>query len=286
MARSVNKLSARTVATIGKAGRHSDGNGLYLVVDPSGAKRWLFLFRWGGKLKEMGLGGLAGVSLSDVREKAAEARKVLASGRNPIDARREAEAARAERMTFGRFADDLVAELSKGFRNEKHKWQWSQMLNDHAAALRPKMVDEITTDDMLEVLKPLWSTKQETASRLRGRIERVLDGAKAKGLRTGENPARWRGHLDHLLPKRQKLARGHHAAVPFGEVPVFVAALREREAVAALALEFLILNASRTGEVIGATWPEIDIKAAVWTVPAHRMKAGKEHRVPLSTRAL
>jgi integrase len=257
-------------------------------VDPSGARRWLFLFRWHGKLKEMGLGGAGkdGVSLVDARTKTEEARKVLSSRRNPIEERRKAQAASAGRVTFGRFADDLVAEITKGFKNEKHIWQWSQTLNDYAAPLRPKYVDEITTDDVLAVLRPLWTTKHETATRLRGRIERVLNAAKAKGLRTGENPAQWRGHLDHLLPRRQKLTRGHHAAVPFGEVPGFVASLRERDAVPALALEFLILCASRTGEVIGAKWSEIDTDKSVWTIPGERMKAGREHRVPLSARAL
>jgi integrase len=234
----------------------------------------------------MGLGGLASVSLADARAKAQDARKALASGPNPIEEKRKAQAASAGRVTFGEFADDLVAELSEGFRNEKHKWQWSQTLNDYAAALRPKHLDEITTADVLGVLQPIWNTKQETASRLRGRIERVLDAAKAKGLRSGENPARWRGHLDHLLSRRQKLARGHHPAVPFHQVPAFVVSLRERDAVAARALEFLILCASRTGEVIGAKWPEIDLDKAVWTIPAQRMKAGREHRVPLTGRAL
>jgi integrase len=286
MAREVNRLSARTVATISKPGRHSDGAGLYLVVDPSGAKRWLFLFRWQGKLKEMGLGGLSSVSLADAREKAGDARKLVASGQNPIEEKRRAKAESTSRTTFGRFADDLVAELSKGFRNDKHKWQWSQTLNDYAGQLRPKFLDEITTADVLAVLQPIWTTKHETASRLRGRIERVLDAAKAKGLRTGENPARWRGHLDHLLSRRQKLQRGHHAAVPFQEMPALLENLREREAVAALALEFLILCAARTGEVIGAKWSEVDLDAGVWTVPAERMKGGREHRVPLSSRAL
>jgi integrase len=286
MARQVKRLSARTVATLTKPGRHADGDGLYLVVDASGARRWLFLFRWGGKLKEMGLGGVSSVSLSEAREKAGDARRILASGRNPIEARRSAKEARDAGTTFGVFADKLVAELLHGFRNEKHKWQWATTLRTFAAPLRPKRLDAISTDDVLAVLAPLWQTKHETASRLRGRIERVLDAAKAKGLRSGENPARWRGHLDKLLPKRRKLTRGHHAAMPYPNVPAFVAELREREAVAGMALEFCILNASRSGEVLGAKWPEIDRAAKVWTVPAERMKAGRAHRVPLTPRAL
>ncbi|HJW78232.1 MAG: tyrosine-type recombinase/integrase [Microvirga sp.] len=286
MARQVNRLSARTAATLSKPGRHSDGNGLYLVVDPSGAKRWLFLFRWDGKLKEMGLGGLSTTPLIHARERALEARRVLAGGRNPIDARRAAEAARQSAATFGAFADELVKDLSHGFRNEKHKGQWVTTLATHAAALRDRPLDQISTNDVLGVLAPIWQTKHETAVRLRGRIERVLDAAKAKGLRTGENPARWRGHLDKLLSKRRKLARGHLAALPYPGVPEFVAKLRERQAVAALALEFCIITASRSGEVFDARWDEIDRKAKVWTVPPERMKGGREHRVPLSERAL
>lgn len=286
MAREVNKLGARTVATVTKPGRHSDGGGLYLVVDPSGAKRWLFLFRWGGKLKEMGLGGLGSVSLAEAREKAEAARKVVKSGRNPIDVRRKAVADKAGAVTFGTFADDLTAELAKGFRNAKHAAQWSMTLQTYAAALRPKALDEIDTADVLAVLQPIWTTKAETASRVRGRIERVLDAAKAKGLRSGENPARWRGNLDHLLSKRKRLQRGHHPAMPFVDVPAFVADLRQRKAVTALALEFDILTAARPGEVFGATWAEIDEAGKVWTVAASRMKAGREHRVPLCDRAL
>lgn len=286
MAREVNKLSARGVASLNKPGRHSDGGGLYLVIDASGAKRWLFLFRWQGKLKEMGLGGVASVPLSVAREKAAEARKVLASGENPILVRRAEQADKAAAITFGAFADQLVDDIKSGFRNEKHRWQWKHTLEVYAAKLRPIPIGEVSTENVLEVLQPLWQTKQETASRLRGRIERVLDAAKAKGLRSGENPARWRGHLDNLLPRRQKLQRGHHPAMPYADVPAFVAELRKREAVAALMLEFTILTAARSGEVVGARWEEIDRKAKIWTIPAARMKAGKEHRVPLSDRAL
>lgn len=286
MARAVKRLSARTVATATKPGRHNDGDGLYLLVDPSGAKRWLFLFRWQGKLKEMGLGGLSSVSLAEARERAGEARQVLKSGHNPIEQRRVVKTAAEAAVTFGAFADAIVADLTHGFRNDKHKAQWVSTLNTYAAALRPKAIEAIGTEEVLGVLTPMWRTKNETASRLRGRIERILDAAKAKGLRTGENPARWRGHLDKLLPARRKLARGHHAAMPFEDVPAFIADLREREAVAALALEFCILNASRSGEVLGARWSEINRKAKTWIISAERMKAGQEHRVPLTERAL
>ncbi len=286
MARAVNRLSARSVTTLSKPGRHGDGNGLYLAIDPSGARRWLFLFRWGGKLKEMGLGGVAAVSLSDARAKAGEARRLLDAGTNPIEAKRAAEAAKGAAQTFGGFADLLLPEITKGFRNEKHKAQWKTTLDLHAASLRKKRLEDIGTADVLAVLQPIWQSKAETASRVRGRIEHVLAAAAAKGLRSGENPARWRHHLDKLLAKRGKLTRGHHPAMPYVEVPAFVASAKEREAVAARALEFLILTASRTGEVRGAEWDEIDLAAKVWTVPAVRMKGGRAHRVPLSNRAV
>lgn len=282
MARQLNRLSPRGVATLTKPGRHSDGGGLYLSISPTGGRRWVFLFRWNGRLREMGLGGASSVSLAKAREGAAKARAALADGVNPLDAKREAEGV----PTFGDFADAVVADLSPQWRNPKHRAQWESTLQGDAARLRGVRLDRVDTADVLGVLKPIWQTKPETAGRLRGRIERVLDAAKAKGHRSGENPARWRGHLDTLLPKRQKLSRGHHAALPFGDVAPFVGTLRERQAVAAMAVEFLILTASRSAEVRGARWNEIDLEGRVWTIPARRMKAGREHRVPLSGRAV
>ena len=282
MTRQLNRLSPRAVATLAKPGRHADGGGLYLSIGPGEARRWVFLFRWRGRLREMGLGGLSSVPLAKARVRAAEARALVADGVNPLDAKRAQEAV----PTFGEMADAVVTSLGPQWRNEKHRAQWSATLTTDAAALRPIRVDRIETADVLATLKSIWSEKPETASRLRGRIERVLDAARAKGHRDGENPARWRGHLDHLLPKRQKLTRGHHAALPFADVPAFVADLRDRNATAALALEFLIFTAARSGEVRGATWAEIDTTAKIWTVPAGRMKAGREHRVPLSLAAL
>lgn len=283
MALALNKLSARGVATISKAGRHGDGGGLYLVVDKSGAKRWVFLYRRGGILREMGLGGLKAVTLARAREVAAEARANLQAGVDPISAKRSSPTLAP---TFGDAADDFIDAMKPQFRNAKHIAQWEMTLKDYAAPLRPKPVNEITTADVLDVLKPIWLTKSETASRLRGRIERVLDAAKAKGHRSGENPALWRGHLDKLLPKRRKLSRGHHAAMRYEEVPAFIGALRERAAVAARALEFTILTAARSGETFGAKWREIDLGAAIWIIPKDRMKAAREHRVPLSPRAV
>jgi len=220
--------------------------------------------------------------LAEAREKAASARRKIAQGLNPIDERKRTGGV----PTFGEVADDVRGALSEGFRNEKHKAQWKSTLETYAAPLRGTPVDLIATDDVLTVLKPIWTTKAETASRVRGRIERILDAAKARGFRHGENPARWRGHLDHLLARPSKLARGHHAAMPYEDVAAFTAKLRKREATSALALELCILTAARTGEILGMRWLEIDLDKRIWTVPANRMKAGREHRIPLSPRAV
>jgi integrase len=276
-----SKLTARKVETA-KPGKYSDGGNLYLIVSETGSRKWVLRFTWRGKPKEMGLGGAASVSLAEAREKAATARRRIAQGINPIDERK----LEGGIPTFGEMADDVRQSLSEGFRNEKHKAQWKSTLENYAAPLRARPVDTIGTDDVLAVLKPIWTTKAETASRVRGRIEKVLDAAKAKGFRDGENPARWRGHLDHLLPRPSKLARGHHAALPYEDIAAFVAKLRKREASAALALELCILTAARSGEVLGMQWSEIDLEKKIWTVPANRMKAGREHRVPLSPRAI
>jgi integrase len=278
MGRETKRLNARTVATLTKPGRHADGGNLYLSISPNGGRRWIFLFRWAGRQLEMGLGSARDVSLARARELADAARAKLAEGVNPLEMKRN------ERVipTFGEAADALVDDIASGFRNAKHLEQWRMTLKGYAATLRSKSVADITTEDVLAVLKPIWTTKSETASRLRGRIERVLDAAKAKGHRSGENPARWRGHLDSLLPKRQKLQRGHHAAMSYAAVPEFMTRLRSVSGASSLALEFLILTAARTGEVREAIWSEVDLESKVWTVPAHRMKAGKAHRVPLS----
>ena len=281
MPRQVNRLSARAVATITECGRHADGGGLYLSISPNGGRRWTFLYRWHGKPTELGFGSARNVTLARARELARHARANLAEGINPKDVRKQSGGA-----TFGDCADQLTETMRPSWRNAKHAAQWEMTLQKYAAPLRRLPVDKITTDDVLSVLKPLWKHKPETASRFRGRIERVLDAARAQGLRRGENPARWRGHLDQLLPKRQRLTRGHHPAMPYADVPAFIANLRTREGNAALALELAILAAARSGEVLGARWAEIDLQRRVWTVPASRMKAGREHRVPLSPPAL
>lgn len=287
MARTLNRLKAKQVETLG-SGRHADGGGLYLDRDERGRSRWLFMWTRNGKRREMGLGpaGRDGVPLAEARERAAKARDVVRQGGDPIEARKAAAAVPDRVWSFGEVADDFVTGLSPQWRNDKHRAQWKMTLKTYAAPLRNLPVAQVDTAAVLGVLQPIWQAKPETASRLRGRIERVLDAAKARGLRSGENPARWRGHMDHLLPKRQKLTRGHHAALPHDAVPAFMAELRNREAVAALALEFLILTAARSGEVLGARWEEVDLEAKVWTVPAARMKTGRVHRVPLPSRAI
>lgn len=276
----MGKLTARKVETA-KPGKYGDGDGLQLAVSPSGSRKWVFRFQWQGKAREMGLGALPEISLSEARDRAGDARKLIRASIDPISSK----AVDATVPTFGALANLVAADLSAGFRNEKHKAQWKMTLEVYAKPLRTKSVDAISTADVLAVLKPLWTAKPETASRLRGRIEKVLNAAKAKGYRSGENPAAWRGHLENLLPKQSKLTRGHHAAMAYAAVPEFTGKLRERDAMAALALEFTILTAARSGETLGARWSEFDLDAKVWTVPANRMKAGRIHRVPLSDRA-
>ena len=296
--RQTNRLSARAVATLKPdpsdryARRYADGGNLYLIVDKSGAKRWALLYRDrrdGGRFREMGLGSLSAVSLAEARQKAADARKLIDAGQDPISHRRASRAAGiGAAITFGEYADRYINEtVAPRVRNEKHLAQWRSTLSNDAAALHGVSLAGIGNEDVLAVLKPIWQAKPETASRLRGRIERVLDAAIAQGLRSGANPARWHGHLKAILPAPTEIKeRGHHTAMPYANVPAFMAALRERPAIAARALEFAILTAARTGEVLGVNWAELDLDAGEWTVPASRMKAKKEHRVPLSGRAL
>jgi integrase len=281
LARATNKLTDTECKAAIKPGMLGDGGGLYLNVKPSGAKSWAFIWKQNGKRNEMGLGAYPTVKLAKARALAVECRQAVAEGRNPI-AERKKEAV----PSFGDCADMFLASMEGQWRNEKHRAQWRMTLEQYASPLRAKSVSDISTDDVLNVLTPIWQSKAETASRLRGRIERVLDYAKARGWRTGENPALWRGHLKNILPARQKLTRGHHAAMPYRDVPAFMEQLPGKEAMAARGLEFLILTAARSGEVLGSTWSEMDLENSVWTIPAKRMKAGKEHRVPLSPRAL
>jgi integrase len=288
VARSINKLSARTVETVKAPGRHSDGGNLYLSISNNGGRRWVFMYRFGGKQREMGLGSAsrAGTSLARARELAAEARIALASGIDPLEARQAR--IRAERMipSFGECAETYIQMHKNSWRHKKHLAQWRMTLTTYCAPIRAMPVDKIDTAAVLKVLQPIWERLPETAKRVRGRIENVLDAAAVRGFRTGENPARWRGHLQNVLPKPKVLTRGHYAALAYENLPEFMAELRARHSVAARALEFAILTACRSAEVRNARWDEIDLDKAIWIIPAHRMKVCKEHRVPLSDRAV
>jgi integrase len=276
--------------TLTKPGTYGDGGGLYLQVRGPANRSWLYRFKLHGKPHLMGLGTAGDVSLAEARDAAAAARKLVKQGINPIDQRRAARADSAAQasLTFVQVANAYIASHERGWRNAKHRQQWRSTLDTYADTILGRLpVAQVKVGDVMRVLEPMWLKKTETASRLRGRIESVLDYATARGWRSGENPARWRGHLDNLLPARSKVAKvEHHAALPWREIGTFMATLGKEEGVSALALRFAILTASRTSEVIGARWSEIDLRAAIWMVPAGRMKAAREHRVPLSEGAL
>lgn len=288
MAKAIHILSARKAETLTKPGRHADGGNLYLSISKAGARRWVFLYRLDRRQYEMGLGGAGkgGVSLSKARELAGEARSLLAEGKNPLAVKVASKQGTGYVPTFGAFADEYVVTHQTKWRNAKHRAQWAMTIERYCQPIRSLPINQVGTAAVLKVLEPIWSKMPETANRLRGRIEAVLDAAKAKELRSGENPARWRGHLKSLLPARQKLTRGHHAAMAYDDLPAFMADLRACEGLGARALELAILTACRTIEVIGAQWTEIDFDKGLWTVPRERMKAGIEHRVPLSKPAL
>jgi integrase len=290
--RGAERLTAVKVAKLRAAGRYGDGRGLWLHIGPSGSKSWVLRYMRDGRAREMGLGPLDLVSLADARQRAREARRVLLDGRDPIDAKHEQRAQRrldeARSMTFSTCAARYIAGHEAGWRNAKHRGQWQATLTTYAYPVFAELpVAAVDTGMVLKVLEPIWTLKPETAGRVRGRIERVLDWATARGYRHGDNPARWRGHLDKLLPARAKVRKvAHHAALPYVELPAFMGELRIKKSISARALEFTILTACRTGEVIGATWGEIDLDARTWTLPAWRMKAEKELRVPLGGRAV
>lgn len=291
MARAINLLSARFVDTTKQEGRHSDGGGLYLMVRKRGTateKLWLFRYKRGarGAAKEaaLSLGPVRDVTLAEARVKAGRCRKALEQGQDP-----KAELAKdnaPDIPTFGAIADQLIADVGQGFRNEKTLANWKLTLGEkYCAKLRKKRVDQATVADVLEALKPVWLEKPETARRMRERLERVFDVAEAAGHRDGKNPARWRGNLKQMLPL-QPAGKNHHRALPYGHMPVFMPKLRNLDSVSALALEWTILTVARTAEAIGAPRAEIDRKTKVWTIPAHRMKENREHRVPLTDRCL
>jgi integrase len=291
MTRAIGRLTALKVEKAKEPGMYSDGGGLYLRVTDTGAKNWILRFMLDRRPRWMGLGPLALYGLSEARARALDARRKRHEGIDPIEARR-AERARqrldaAKAITFGEVAATYIAAHRAGWRNGKHLAQWEATLRIHAAPIMSLPVQSVDTALVVKVLEPIWTTRPETASRLRGRIEAVLDYAKVREFRDGENPARWRGHLAKLLPARSKVRDvKHHAALPYAALPAFLASLRQQEGNAARALEFLILTATRTGETIGARWKDVDLLDKTWTVPAARMKAHREHRVPLSVRAL
>ena len=291
--RRAGKLTARKVKTARKVGLIGDGNGLYLKIDPGGSRSWVFRYQVRGKPRRHGLGPVHAVSLSDARKRAEAVRNQLLDNVDPIEARRaELEAAavaEARSITF----DDAVAKYIKahkaGWKSDKHAKQWTATLKTYASPVFGRLpVSAVDINMVLQVLEPIWETKPETAHRVRGRIEAVLDWAKARKYRTGENPAVWRGGLKHLLGARAKVSKvTHHAALPYLELPAFLRALRQRPGIAALALEFCILTATRTSETLNATWAEFDdLRNRLWIIPEERMKGDREHRVPLCNRAV
>jgi integrase len=321
--RTLHKLSARTVASATKPGRYGDGGGLYLVVTSSGSRKWVFRYTMGGEQRDMGLGAAREVTLAKARELANIARGEVQDGLDPIEKRQdrklEERAAVSEQMTFKECAEQYIAANESGWRNAKHRAQWKSTFNDtrRGKKLFPALTTPINdvpvrrlgtfgkdalahsgqlasaTRLVLQCIEPVWATKTETASRARGRIESVLDWAKVSGFRQGENPARWQGHLDQILPRPSKLKRvRHHPALPYEDLPAFMVELRGHSGESARALEFTILTAARTGAVIGATASEIDLASKVWTVPAERAGTKivgdepKARRVPLCDRAI
>jgi integrase len=288
MARTIGRLSAVKVQSLKQAGYHADGGNLYFRVAEGGTRGWIFRFAMHGRTRDMGLGPYPDVTLAKARTLATECRRLVADGFDPIERRKEERAAArvetAKAITFDDCARAYIAAHEAAWRNAKHRAQWTSTLATYVTPIFGKLpVHAVDTGFVMRVLEPIWSTKPETASRVRGRIESILDWARVRGYRTGENPARWRGHLDHLLPAKSKVRKvEHHAALPYAQVGDFMASLRQQPGIAARALEYLILIATRTGETLGALWDEIDLDAKVWTVPAARMKSGKEHRVPLS----
>lgn len=275
-------LSAQKVKAA-KAGRHGDGRGLFLYVKPSGTRSWMLRYQVQGRRRDLGLGAYPDVTLAMARERATEARQLIANGEDPI-----AKKQRAKPKTFKDAAHELIESKRHGWKNAKHAAQWTSTLESYVfPKIGQVQVSKIETADVISTLTPIWSDKPETANRVRQRIEAVIDYASALGVRKGDNPARWRGHLDHLLPKPKKVrAVKHHAALPHADIADFMAELSTRTGIAAQALGFTILTAARSGETRGMTWGEVDLETAMWTIPAQRMKAAKEHRVPLSKAAI
>jgi integrase len=299
MATAIDRLSAIGLKSKG-LGMHADGAGLYLCVGAGGRRSWIFRYKFGGKPHEMGLGPLHTIGLKEARERARRCREQLLDGINPLDARQaQRQAARLDRakaITFQECAERYIEAHRPTWRNAKHAAQWPSTLETYVYPVFGDLpVQGIDEGLVVKVLEPIWSTKTETATRVRQRIEAVLDWASVRKFRRGENPARWKGCLESLLPKPASAKRAvrratgraeHHAALPYDEIAPFVAELRRQDGMAARALEFAVLTVGRTGEVIGARWDEVNFAERIWTVPAERMKAGREHRVPLAAPAI
>jgi integrase len=288
-ARQLGKLTTLTVRNAKHKGLCGDGGGLFLQVGASGGKSWIFRWKEAGKMRVMGLGPVHTVSLAEARDKALACRKLRLEGIDPIEQRREKRAeerlAAAKGIRFCECAEGYIAAHRAGWRNDKHAAQWPSTLTAYVYPVFGDLaVQAVDTGLVMRTLEPIWNDKPETASRVRGRIESVLDWATARGYRQGENPVRWRGHLQNLLPRRSKVRRvEHHAALPYPELGAFMVELRTRDGIGARALEFAILTAARTGEVIGARWPEFNLAERIWTVPGERMKAGRSigYRCPI-----
>lgn len=292
MARLVDRLNPLQISRLVKAGYYPDGRNLYLQVSPSGSKSWVFRYSFDKRQREMGLGSVSDFSLAEARDRATQQRRLLTDGIDPLTAKRERELvqrlADANVITFDKAAAAYIDAHSPSWRNAKHVSQWQNTLKTYASPVFGSMpVASISTELVTRVLQPIWLQKTETASRLRGRIEKILDWCKVQGYREGDNPARWRGHQDKLLAAPKKVAKvAHHPALPWQEVGAFMVQLRRQPGLAAMAVEFIILTACRTSEALGAEWTEFDLDQGVWTIPKTRMKAGIEHRVPLSQAAM
>jgi integrase len=273
-------------------GLYPDGDGLYLQVTSGNGRSWVYRYSLHNKEHRLGLGSAKAIPLKRARELASEARRHRAEGVDPIAQKREQRNAhlieQAKSISFAQCAESYITAHEAGWRNPKHRQQWRSTLSQYVyPTIGGLSVESIDTSLVLKCLEPIWRDRTETASRIRGRIESILDYGKARGFRNGDNPARWRGHLQSLLPQPSKInGVEHHAALPYAEIGEFMGDLRRRDSTSARCLEFLILTAARTGEVIGATWNEVDLRAGVWTIPASRMKGGREHRIPLSGRVL
>lgn len=281
MARGINKLSAMAINNLTVRGRHGDGGGLWLNVTSSGSKSWVFRWTKNKYVREMGLGSYPEINLAAARKKAFEYRQLVASGVDP-----KTERDKDDNKSFGDVADEYIESMQSRWTNSKTKWQWENSLVKACSTIRKRPIASIETQDILSILKPIWQKTPETASRVRMRVESVIDFASAKGIRSGDNPARWKGHLENILPRRDKSDKKHHSAMSYNDLPKFYKKLSNAEALAARALELLILTACRSGEVLKAEWTEVNFDDALWIIPKERMKAKRDHRIPLSEKAV